>query len=204
MIDRYSKIVLTVIAGALIYLCVVMTAFPAVQAQGTKRAGEMIATPIEAVIVGWKLNAPLPIARPSRCASRPSARAASRSRRDRRLGRRRHAASASVSAAACRLGHTTAAGSTCRTRTRSPTKRSVPGLLLLDPEVELWQTKTQIGIAGTPMWNCPATPTQPISSAEPASKCRNRATTASRPRSASARARTTRTRMPIADEAQRP
>lgn len=61
MIDRYSKIVLTVIAGALVYLCIVMTAFPAVQAQGTKRAGEMIATPIEAVIVGWKLNAPLPI-----------------------------------------------------------------------------------------------------------------------------------------------
>lgn len=61
MTDRYSKVVLTVIAGALIYLCVVMTAFPAVQAQGTKRAGEMIATPIEAVIVGWKLNAPLPI-----------------------------------------------------------------------------------------------------------------------------------------------
>ena len=33
MIDRYTKIVLTVIAGALVYLCVVMTALPAVQAQ---------------------------------------------------------------------------------------------------------------------------------------------------------------------------
>ena len=39
MIDRYTKIVLTVIAGALVYLCVVMTAFPAVQAQGTRKAG---------------------------------------------------------------------------------------------------------------------------------------------------------------------
>ena len=28
MIDRYTKIVLTVIAGALVYLCVVMTASP--------------------------------------------------------------------------------------------------------------------------------------------------------------------------------
>ena len=62
MIDRYSKIVLTVIAGALVYLCVVMTAFPAVKAQGTRTAGEMIAPPIEAVIVGWKLTEPLPIA----------------------------------------------------------------------------------------------------------------------------------------------
>jgi hypothetical protein len=32
-----------------------------VQAQTTKRAGEIINQPIEAVIVGWKLNAPLPI-----------------------------------------------------------------------------------------------------------------------------------------------
>ena len=60
--DRYSKIVLTVIAAALVYLCIVMTAFPAVQAQSTKRAGEMINQPIEAVIVGWKLTEPLQIA----------------------------------------------------------------------------------------------------------------------------------------------
>ena len=62
MIDRYSKIVLTVIAAALVYLCVVMTAFPAVEAQTTRRAGEMINQPIEAVIVGWKLTEPLQIA----------------------------------------------------------------------------------------------------------------------------------------------
>lgn len=64
MTDRYTKIVLTVIAGALVYLCAVMTAFPAVQAQGTKRAGEMITTPIEAVIVGWKVSEPMPIVSP--------------------------------------------------------------------------------------------------------------------------------------------
>jgi hypothetical protein len=57
MIDRYTKTVLTVIAGALIYLCVVMTAFPATHAQG--RAGE-IATPGQMVIVGWKAD-PLPV-----------------------------------------------------------------------------------------------------------------------------------------------
>ena len=40
MTDRYTKTVLTVIAGALIYLCVVMTAFPAAQAQSSARPGE--------------------------------------------------------------------------------------------------------------------------------------------------------------------
>ena len=62
MTDRYTKIVLTVIAGALVYLCVVMTAFPAVQAQVTQRPGEFTGRPIEAVIVGWKLTEPLQIA----------------------------------------------------------------------------------------------------------------------------------------------
>lgn len=62
MIDRYSKFILTVIAGALVYLCIVMTAFPAMSAQGTRKAGEMITPPIEAVIVGWKLTEPLQIA----------------------------------------------------------------------------------------------------------------------------------------------
>ena len=60
--DRYTKLVLTVIACALVYLCVVMTPLPTVEAQGTRRAGEMINTPIEAVIVGWKLTEPLQIA----------------------------------------------------------------------------------------------------------------------------------------------
>ena len=60
--DRYSKIVLTVIAGALVYLCIVLTAFPAVEAQGTQRPGEFTGRPIEAVIVGWKITEPLQIA----------------------------------------------------------------------------------------------------------------------------------------------
>jgi hypothetical protein len=62
MIDRYSKIVLTVIAAALVYLCIVMTAFPAVQAQVTQRPGEFTGRPIDAVIVGWKITEPLQIA----------------------------------------------------------------------------------------------------------------------------------------------
>jgi hypothetical protein len=57
--DRYTKSVLTVIAGALIYLCIVMTPFPGVQAQGMKRPGEF-GGPAEMVIVGWKTD-PLPI-----------------------------------------------------------------------------------------------------------------------------------------------
>ncbi|HEX6162541.1 MAG TPA: hypothetical protein VFZ31_04190 [Vicinamibacterales bacterium] len=59
--DRYSKTMLTVIAAALVYLCVLMTPLPSAHAQGTRRAGEMITTPIEAVIVGWKSSDPLPI-----------------------------------------------------------------------------------------------------------------------------------------------
>ena len=62
MTDRYTKIVLTVIAGALVYLCIVMTSFPDVQAQVTQRPGEFTGRPIEAVIVGWKLTEPLQIA----------------------------------------------------------------------------------------------------------------------------------------------
>ena len=89
MTDRYTKIVLTVIAGALVYLCVVMTAFPAVQAQATQRPGEFTGRPIEAVIVGWKLTEPLqiaddaPAARPNRTQHRRG-----RSHGHRRLGRK--------------------------------------------------------------------------------------------------------------------
>ena len=66
MNDRYTKVVLTVIAGALVYLCIVQTAFPAVSAQVTQRPGEFTGKPIEAVIVGWKITEPVQIA-----ASRP-------------------------------------------------------------------------------------------------------------------------------------
>lgn len=63
MIDRYTKTVLTVIAGALLYICIVMTAFPAVQAQGSKRPGEPTG-PADVVIVGWKSTAPMPVVAP--------------------------------------------------------------------------------------------------------------------------------------------
>jgi hypothetical protein len=63
MTDRYTKIVLTVIAGALVYLCVVMTAFPAVQAQ-TQRPGEFTGKPVETVIVGWRAADPVPVTAP--------------------------------------------------------------------------------------------------------------------------------------------
>ena len=62
--DRYTKTVLTVIAAALVYLCVVLTPLPSAHAQGTQRAGEMITTPIETVIVGWKAQGSLPIYTP--------------------------------------------------------------------------------------------------------------------------------------------
>ena len=53
MSDRYTKLVLTVIAAALLYLCVVLTPLPAVHAQNTLRPGEPTG-PVQAVIVGWR------------------------------------------------------------------------------------------------------------------------------------------------------
>jgi hypothetical protein len=60
MTDRYTKTILTVIAGALIYLCIVMTAFPAAQAQSSARPGEPTG-PQDVVVVGWRPTTPLPI-----------------------------------------------------------------------------------------------------------------------------------------------
>jgi hypothetical protein len=51
--DRYTRIVLGVIAAALIYLCVVLTPLPALRAQGTQRPGEGMG-PVQVVIVGWR------------------------------------------------------------------------------------------------------------------------------------------------------
>ena len=53
--DRYSKFLLTVIAGALIYLCVIFTPLPSVSAQTAKRPGDPTG-PAEAVIVGFRLQ----------------------------------------------------------------------------------------------------------------------------------------------------
>lgn len=52
--DRYSKAVLTIIAAALVYLCVIVTPLPRVAAQTTPRPGEF-AGPGEVVIVGVRL-----------------------------------------------------------------------------------------------------------------------------------------------------
>jgi hypothetical protein len=55
MSDRYTKVTLTVIAAALLYLCLVLTPWPALHAQkqSTLRPGEPTG-PVEAVIVGWR------------------------------------------------------------------------------------------------------------------------------------------------------
>ena len=53
MTDRYTKAVLTLIAAALVYLCIVFTPMPAVQAQFTQRPGEPTG-PVQVVIVGWR------------------------------------------------------------------------------------------------------------------------------------------------------
>jgi len=53
MIDRYTKAVLTVIATALVYLCLVLTPWPSVQAQTAARPGESTG-PAQVVIVGWR------------------------------------------------------------------------------------------------------------------------------------------------------
>ena len=61
-IDAYLRGVLTVIAGALVYLCVVLTPVPAVSAQSALRPGDPTG-PAEMVIVGVRLaqGAALPV-----------------------------------------------------------------------------------------------------------------------------------------------
>ena len=50
MTDRYTKLVLTIIALCLVWLCAVMTRWPAVAAQGGRA---LDAQPQPVVIVGW-------------------------------------------------------------------------------------------------------------------------------------------------------
>ena len=59
MIDKYTKVVLTVIACALVYLCAIHTPLPAAYAQSSARPGEPTG-PAQVVIVG--ATAPLPVA----------------------------------------------------------------------------------------------------------------------------------------------
>jgi hypothetical protein len=54
--DRYTKVVFTVIAGALVYLCMAITPLPALRAQTTQRPGEGMG-PVQVVVVGWRAPA---------------------------------------------------------------------------------------------------------------------------------------------------
>lgn len=64
--DRYLRILLTIIASALVYLCLVLTPWPALTAQarpiGVPAPGQSTG-PAEVVIVGWKAGGqrPLPV-----------------------------------------------------------------------------------------------------------------------------------------------
>lgn len=66
MTDRYTKAVLTLIATALAYLCVVLTPMPTVEAQSTQRPGEPTG-PLQVVIVGWRgaQGETIPVAAPA-------------------------------------------------------------------------------------------------------------------------------------------
>ena len=54
MIDRYTKAVLTLIAVALLYLCVIFTPLPGAHAQTPSKYPGEPSGPTEVVIVGWR------------------------------------------------------------------------------------------------------------------------------------------------------
>ena len=60
--DWYLRSVLTVIAAALLYLCLVLTPWPRVSAQTARRPGDPTG-PAEMVIVGWRVpnDAAMPV-----------------------------------------------------------------------------------------------------------------------------------------------
>jgi hypothetical protein len=62
MNDRYIKTMLTVIAGALLYLCIVMTPLPRVSAQTPSRTPGVSSGPMEVVVVGYNAQSPMPVA----------------------------------------------------------------------------------------------------------------------------------------------
>ena len=55
-IDLYTRTVLTVIAAALLYLCVMLTPLPVASAQTALRPGDPTG-PAEVVVIGWKAPA---------------------------------------------------------------------------------------------------------------------------------------------------
>ena len=56
MIDRYTRVVLTVIAGALLYLAVIFTPLPTTNAQTPSKYPGQSSGPTEVVIVGWQVG----------------------------------------------------------------------------------------------------------------------------------------------------
>ena len=60
--DWYLRFVFTVIAAALVYLCLVLTPWPSVAAQTARRPGDPTG-PAEMVIVGWRVpnDAAMPV-----------------------------------------------------------------------------------------------------------------------------------------------
>ena len=62
MNDRYIKTMLTIIAGALLYLCIVMTPLPRVNAQTPSRTPGVSSGPMEVIVVGYNAEAPMPVA----------------------------------------------------------------------------------------------------------------------------------------------
>ncbi len=54
-IDRYTRAILTVIAAALVYLCLLQSTWPSASAQTAPRPGESRG-PAEVVVIGWKAS----------------------------------------------------------------------------------------------------------------------------------------------------
>ena len=54
MVDRYTKAVLTLIACALVYLCVMFTPLPGAHAQTPSPTPGVSSGPTEVIVVGWK------------------------------------------------------------------------------------------------------------------------------------------------------
>src|SRR5688572_19637507 len=54
MIDRYTKTLLTVIAGTLLYIAALVTPIPAANAQTPSKYPGQSSGPTEAVVVGWQ------------------------------------------------------------------------------------------------------------------------------------------------------
>jgi hypothetical protein len=62
MNDRYIKTMLTIIAGALLYLCIVMTPLAGVSAQTPSKTPGVSSGPMEVVVVGYNAQSPMPVA----------------------------------------------------------------------------------------------------------------------------------------------